>query len=107
MPRVRCERSASAEADARAGHRSAGEYGFGKLGREARLFHQLSPGELGQTGRGQRTVPPRLRMERPGVEARVLGGFCEGKARAPARDELRLEQALQLKPWTVAALLKT
>src|SRR5882672_8967023 len=45
-------------------------------------------------------------MEWPRVEARVLRGFYEGKARPPARDELRLQQTLQLKPHRVASLWK-
>src|SRR6267154_913413 len=84
MPRLRRFRSAETETNLRETNRQAGEHGVAELGRETPLFYQFAPGTMGQARRGQRAIPPRLRLEWQRTKAGVRSRFHRAQAGAPA-----------------------
>src|SRR5438034_8187685 len=92
MPRVRRFESAQTQTDLRETNRKTGEHGFGELGWETALLHELAPLEVGQTRRRQRPVPPRIYLGRQRTEAEVRSRFHRAQTGPAASHALWIDK---------------
>lgn len=88
---LRLYQSRNAQGNLREENRPSGKHDLAELGRQARLHHIEPVGALGQDRRRQRVVPAYVQLGWKRTEARIRGGFHQGKTGARASHEVQRE----------------